>query len=252
MTFDINQTLTKPVYDVADYGQTIMIPLVQDSSLTLKTITPSTSTFFQDSPSSTVFTIDDINQVLSDIDEISIAHEGNNTAFNRIYQWQPESYGVVYKTNLIAAFGVNVSAFSSGSIDLDSVQIILSSHLPDGTLIDTIFDKTVAATLTALTATGTLIFIMDLEHAKPFEIKSNNPIRMQIIINETVSGTNTRQVGILPLFCFNSEATNKIFTTSVLKFHIHPDIKNAYMALRTVSTSDEIDYSGVDKDGVHR
>ena len=252
MPFNAQDTLIKNVYDSADYGQTIMIPLVTDSALTLKTITPSTATFNQLVPFVGINTIDDINQIISNIDEISIAHEGDDIAFNQIYQWQPESYGVVYKTNLIAGFGLNVSAFTSGTADLDSVRIILSSHLEDGTLQTTIFDKQVTATFTALTATGTLIFIVDIEHLVPFNIDLGKPLRLQIIVNHTQTLNNTLQVGILPLFCYNSEATNKIFTTSVLKMHIHSGLKNAFPVFRGTSVTDSLDFDGVDKDGHSR
>jgi len=247
--YNAQDTLIKNVYDSANYGQTIMIPLVTDSSLTLQTITPSASTFNQLVPFTGIFTIDDINQIVSNIDEISIAHEGDDAIFNRIYQWQPESYGVVYKANIIAGFGLNVSAFTSGTADLDSVQVILTQHLADGTIVKEIFNKTVTATFTALTATGTLIFLVDIEHSIPFDIDAEKPLRLQIIVNHTQTLTNTLQVGILPLFCYNSEATNKVFTTSVLKLHIHSSLKNAFPVLRGTSETDRLDFSGIDKQG---
>jgi hypothetical protein len=251
MSFDNNDTLTKSVYDSSEYGETLMVPLVQDSALTLQTITPSTSTFDQSNITSTVFPVEDINQIISNIDEISIAHEGDDTAFNRIYQWQPEGYGVVYKLNLFGAFGLNVSVDTSGSWNLDSVRLVVTSHLPDGTLERTIIDKTVSSSLSALTDVGTQIFLVDINHSIPFEVKADHPIRIQIIVGTTL-GVGTSQVGIIPLFCFNSEATNKVFTTSIFKMHIHPSLDNAYPVIRNTTPSSELDYGGVTVGGVVR
>ena len=249
--FSASDTLTKQVYDSADYGQTLMIPLVQDAGLTLQTVTPSTSTFDQSNISATVFPVNDINQIVSNIDEIAIAHEGDDTDFNRIYQWQPEGYGVVYKTNLVACFGLNVEVDTSGSWNLANVQMIITKHKPDGTLVETILDKTVPSSLTALTDVGTQLFIVDIEHSVPFTVKADHPIRIQIIVSPLV-GVGTSQVGICPLFCYNSEATNKVFTTSIFKMHIHPSLENAYPVIRKSSRSDELDFSGVTSKGVNR
>ena len=64
--------------------------------------------------------------------------------------------------------------------------------------------------------------------------------------------TNTLQVGIIPFFCYNSEATNKVFTTSVFKMHIHASLQNAFPVFRGTSVTDQIDFDGVDKDGHSR
>ena len=241
--FNVNDLLIKPVYDVASYGEDLNIQLGTDT-LTLQSITPSTSTFDQHTHDS-VFTMDDQDIIISDTDTIGLAHEGDNTAFDRTYQWQADMSAYAYKTEIQAAFATNVSAYTSGSIDLDSVRYVLTQHKPDGTLISTIFDKTHDATLTALSATGTIIFIDHLEVVLPVKITNSNIIRLQIIVNETVSGTNTRQVGILPFYCYQAAAVNKIFTTSQLKFHVHPTLDHAFPVFRDQSIQEGLDYNGV-------
>ncbi len=248
MGFDAKDTLIKQTYDVANYGQTIMIPLVQDTALTLQTITPSTSTFFQNNFSTGVFEINDINQIVSNVDEISISHEGDDTAFDRVYQWMPESYGVIYKTNIIGCFGLNVSAFTSGGVTLQGVRVVCTVRNPDGSLFKEIFDQTINATLAELVATGTNLFVMNMEFSKPIEIFAGMPLRFEIIINHINDLTNTFQIGLCPFFCYNSEATNKVFTTSVIKLHIHPSLKNSFPVIRSTSVTDQLDFSGVDKD----
>ena len=86
MVFNPTQLLIKPTYDVASYGEDLTIQLGTDT-LALKGFTVSSATFEQSSESATVFHMGDEGTIISDTDTIGIAYEGNNTAYDRTFQF---------------------------------------------------------------------------------------------------------------------------------------------------------------------
>ena len=240
----------KPVYDVSSYGEDITIQAGTDN-LTLQSITASTSAFYKatetvniDGTATTVFPLEDMDLIATDTDIFGIAHEGNNTAFNRIYSLEPDMTAFIYKVSIKMAFAVNVSAFTNGSVDLDSVQFIVKQSINDA-VTQTIDNFIVPATLTAHTATGSSIFIIVADrHYTNFKADKGRPITIQVIVNETVSGTNTRQVGIMPLFPFQAAAVLKPITSSVISFHVHPSLDHAFPVFRDQNSMQLLDYSG--------
>ena len=240
----------KPVYDVSAYGEDLSIQLGIDN-LALQSITVNTAAFFKSTDTvnlngsaTTVFPVEDMDLVLSDVDVIGIAHEGNNTAFDRVYSFEPDMTAFVYKASIKAAFGLNVSAYTSGNFDITGVRFIVS-QIVDSDRTEIIDDFTVDATLTALTATGTQIFIIVADrHYTTFKAIKGRPVTVQIIINET-TGSGTRQVGILPVFPFQAAAILKPFTTSVLSVHVHPTLDHAFPVFRDQNAMQLLDYSGI-------
>ena len=244
MVFNPTQLLIKPTYDVSSYGEDLTIQLGTDT-LALKSFTVSSATFEQSSESATVFHMGDEGTIISDTDTIGIAYEGNNTAYDRTFQFLPDMSAFVYKYEILAGFAENCSAYSSGAVDIDSVRFTLSTTLPDGTQEAIIFDRYVTSSTSALEATGTNVFIVHLEDNTPLKLIKGYPVRLRIRVNETTSGTNTRQVGILPFFPFQKEALAKIFTTSVFDMHLHPTLDHAFPVFRDQSAQETLDYSGV-------
>ena len=238
---DPNDLRIKPVYDVSTYGQDVVLSLgIDDSALTL--ITPSNADFGQILQNGNI-PIDEIEKIISDIDAIGVLNEGNDTAFDQTYEWTPDMSAFIYKIGFSMAFALNVFAFTSGSFDIDSVRIIITQETPSSpkALLDKVFE---ANGLTALTGTGTQILLFNTEIAiSAVKITQGVPLTFRIIINET-TGVGTRQVGILPLFCFQSEALAKIFTTSVLKFHVHPSLDHAFPVFRSQNDQELLDFSG--------
>ena len=241
----------KPVYDVASYGEDLSIQFGIDN-LTLQSITASTAAFFKstdtvniDGTATTVFPVEDMDIVLSDINTFGIAHEGDDTAFNRIYVLEPDMTAFIYKASIKMAFSLNVSAFTNGSRDLESVQFIIKQSLDDNTteLID---NFSIPATLTALTATGTQIFVIVADrHYTNFKARKGRPITVQIIVTTGGSGTNTFQVGMMPCFPFQAAAILKPITTSVMSFHVHPSLDHAFPVFRDQNSMQLLDYSGI-------
>ena len=240
----------KPVYDVSNYGEDLSLQFGIDN-LALQSITASTAAFFKstdtvniDGTSTTTFPVEDMDIVLSDVDVFAVAHEGNNTAFNRIYSFEPDMTAMIYKASIKMAFALNVSAYTNGSSDIDSVSFIIKQSL-DSTMTEKIDEFTVTATLTALTATGTQIFVIVADrHYTNFKAVKGRPITIQIIVNETQSGTNTRQVGIMPCFPFQAAAILKPVTTSVFSVHVHPTLDHAFPVFRDQNSMNLLDYSG--------
>jgi len=240
----------KPVYDVSNYGADLTIQFGIDN-LASQSITVSTASFFKstdtinlDGTSTTVFPVKDMDLILSDTDTIGLIHEGNNTAFNRIYEFEPDMTAMIYEMSVKMAFALNVSAFTNGSCDIDSVRFVVKQVL-DSQQTENIDDFTIPATLTALTATGTQIFIIVADrHYANFKAVKGRPITVQIIVNENQSGTNTRQVGILPCFPFQAAAVIKPFTTSVISAHVHPTLDHGFPVFRDQNSMQLLDYSG--------
>ena len=241
----------KPVYDVSNYGEDLSIQFGIDN-LTLQSFTMSASTtaVFKSTETvdlsgsaTTVFPVEDMDLIGSDIDVFGIAHEGDDTAFNRIYVFEPDMTAMIYKASVKMAFALNVSALTNGSCDIASVSFIISQVVNGVT--EKMDEFVVPATLTALTATGTQVFIIVADrHYTTFKAIKGQPITVQIIVNETQSGTNTRQVGIMPLFPFQKAAVLKPVTSSVLSLHIHATLDHAFPVFRDQNAVQLLDYSG--------
>ena len=237
-----NKLRIKPTYDVSTYGEDVTLNLGTDNAR-LTSITMSTSNFGQVLENGRI-PIDELKILVSNEDTWGLIDGGDNTAFDKSYEWTPDMSAVIYKIGISSAFGLIVSAFTSGSFNLDSVRLIITQEFEAGEeiLLDRIFNS---EGLTALTGTGSQILLLNGEIAIPGKkIVNGVPISFRLIVNET-SGSGTRQVGILPIFCFQSEAIPKQFTTSVLKFHVHASLDHAFPVFRTQNDQELLDYSGV-------
>lgn len=201
------------------------VALGLDSALALQSITPSTSTFIQAVEQDGSFPAEDIDLIVSNVDAIGIAHEGDDTEFDRIYSWKPSFNTKIHKLNLICAIGFNVSAHSSGNFALGSVKVTITENLPDGTIRNTITTETLESGHGNLTATGSQVFIFKVRTHRDIILDQANNIQVRIETT-TVNDTGTFQVGILPFFCFQSEAISKWFTGSQFKLHLKEIVKH--------------------------
>jgi hypothetical protein len=219
-----NQVKLLPTYNVDNYGVDSFIPLFNDVSLTAQSITISSSALTQSYDDGNV-PIDHQDTLLSDSDTIHLLHEGNDTAFDQTYRWRPDMSAIVYKTRLLLAIGLNVSAYTSGTIDLTNCTITITEV---GGNNNQIFKQTFPITMTALTGTGSAYFILDADYSSIFKVYSGNPLDVRIEIPvATKSGTATAQTGVLPLFCYSTPAQLKPFTLSGITFHIHASLDHA-------------------------
>src|SRR3990167_3637714 len=174
----------KPVYDVSNYGEDLSIQFGIDN-LALQSFTmsaaatamfKSTATVNLSGTSTTVFPVEDMDLVLSDTDTFGIANEGDDTAFNRIYSFEPDMTAMIYKASIKMAFALNVSAYTSGTFDLTGVRFVIS-QIVDSDRTEHIDDFTIDATLAGLTATGTSVFIIVADrHYANFKAVKGRPI----------------------------------------------------------------------------
>ena len=245
--YDSNNLLTNAVYDVAQYGEDLQLPL-GTAPLALQSITWSTI----DELIIVGSDMENYSRLVSDIDTLGILNEGDGVQFNHTYHWLSDMSTFVYKFNLTFAVALTVTAYTSGNHNIDSVRVILRETLQDGTVVKTIADSTQATGLTALTATGTQVAIMTFEGNVPFKIAQGNKVEMQIILNRTDTDIATTYEGIMPLFYFQEGSLAKQMIESTLGLHIHAALDHAYPVLRDNSVSTQLNYDGVDKDGFDR
>ena len=80
--------LIKPTYNVGDYGHDVIIPLNCLSGSTV-TLVPSTSTFVQVLEDGRV-PVDEVNQFITNSDEMAGVHTGDDTDYNTSWEWLPD------------------------------------------------------------------------------------------------------------------------------------------------------------------
>ncbi len=246
--FNVNDLLVKPVYDVAFYGEDITIPLSEDT-LALASITWSTiSQLLQLAPPNADAHIEDNPRLVSDIDTLGILNEGDGIQYDRTFEWLSDMSAWVYKFHISIAFALSVTAFTSGSHNVDSIRVIITERLQDGTLVKPVADITEMTGMTALTATGVNVVVATLEGNKPFKISQGNIVRIQIIGNRTDTGVATSFEGIMPLFYTQEGALAKLLQESNITLHVHPALDHAFEVFRDQSFQEQLDYDGVAKD----
>ena len=219
-----SQVKILPTYGVDNYGHDIFIPVTNDAVLSAVTIVPSTTTITQSVVDNAIPT-DQQDTLLSDVDAIQLLHGGNDAEFNHVYRWHPDMTAAVYKTRILLAIGLNVSVRVSGTITLPEAFVTITEVTGDNNVL---FDGVFALSIGALSAVASSYFILDADFNSIFKVFSGNPIDIRIRIPAaTESGDSTTQVGILPLFCYQSAAVLKPFTLSGITFHIHASLDHA-------------------------
>ena len=233
----------KPTYNVSNFGDEITLELgVENESL--ESITPSSADFGQVLQDANIPT-DDNPVVISDVDTIGLVNLGDDTDYDQTYRFIPPISFILHKIALSMAVGLNLSAWTSGAATIDSVQVIVTEEDQDTpvVILDEIFD---AVGLVALGAVGTQILLLDPQIAIAGQkIRGGIPVSIRIIINTTQNLDNTRQVGIIPFFCYQAAAIAKRFSTSIISLGVRPSLDSAFLVLRTEDDQELLDYSGV-------
>jgi len=248
LSTDPTQLRLKPTYNVSNFGESLILEIGTEFAA-MQTITPSTADFGQVLQNANV-PIEDNSVVISDVDTIGLVNLGDDTNYDQTYQFIPEISSILYKINFAMALGLNLSAWTSGTATIDSVQVIITEQDPN-TPVEILNEVIDAIGLVALGAIGTQILLLNSQF--PIDgkkIKGGIPISIRIIINTTQDLVNTRQVGIIPFFCYQAEAIAKRFSTSVIKLDIRPSLDSAFLVLRTEDDQELLDYSGIPFGGV--
>ena len=231
--------LIKPTYDVGSYGHDVTVPLSMLAGSTV-TLVPSTSTFVQVLDDSKV-PIDEIPLVVTDSDEMEMVHSGDDADFDKTWVWVPDMEASLYKFTANFAVGMNVSARSSGNFKISSVQVIVTQT--KGTYSEVLINRTIdpgMANMSSVTSQVALINL-DTQTAKRVFDKS---VTIQIKVN-TTSGSGTYQCGIIPLYCYFSAHTPKVWTTSAIIMHLHGALSHAFPVFRTEDNENLLDHSGI-------
>ena len=247
--FNSQDTLTKMVYDISSYGEDLHLPLGTPTQA-LQVLTWSTL----DELLNVDADLENYSRLISDVDTLGLLNLGDGVQYTNTYNWLSDMAAFVYKFNLTLAVGIDVTAYTSGNHSVDSVNVVISERLQDGTLVKTIADMTKNTGMTALTAVGQSVAIMTFEGNVPFKIGKGNVVRMVITLGRTDTSTATSFDGILPLFYFQEDANTlpKQLIESTLSLHLHPSLDHAFPVVRDASVINKLDFSGVTKDGLNR
>jgi len=228
--------LIKPTYDVANFGHDTTLPLNCLSGSTT-TLTPSTATFVQVLEDSRV-PIDEVNQFITNSDEMALVHAGNDTDFDKTWEWSPDMSAQAYQLSFSFAVAMKVSAYTSGNFKIDNVQVVCN-QVGGGEGTVTVLNKIIDPGMSNMTSATEQVAIINFStktSAKVFD----KPITFQIKVN-TSSGSGTYQCGIVPLFCYFGAAVPKTWTVSSVLLHIHADLAHAFPIFRDEDNMNMLD-----------
>ena len=228
--------LIKPVYDVSNFGTGVTLPLNCLSGSTT-TLTPSTATFVQVLEDSKV-PIDEVDMFITDSDKMALVHAGNDTDFDKTWEWAPDMSAQAYQLSFSFAVAMKVSAYTSGNFKIDNVQVICN-QVGGGEGTVTVLNKIIDPGMSNMTSATEQVAIINFStktSAKVFD----KPITFQIKVN-TSSGSGTYQCGLIPLFCYFGAAVPKTWTTSSVLLHIHADLAHAFPIFRDEDNMNMLD-----------
>lgn len=221
-----SQVKILPTYNTGDYGHDIPLHLTQVGA-TEQAITFSSSAITR-SLSESGEPLDNLPHVYSDEDDGLLLHEGNNTAYDTTFVFSSDMPAVIYKTSLSFCAGLNISAYTSGTFNLGSMTITITSL---GSTTRTIYQNTFTSTAANQAATGTALHWYQEDIVEPYQVFPNQPIKIRIQLNVTVA-TGTRQEGIVTIAPFVKTAVLKSFAESCIIFHAHADLSHADTVFR--------------------
>ena len=228
--------LIKPTYDVANFGHDTTLPLNCLTGSTT-TLTPSTATFVQVLEDSRV-PIDEVDMFITDSDKMALVHAGNDTDFDKTWEWAPDMSAQAYQLSFSFAVAMKVSSYSSGNFAIDNVQVVCN-QVGGGEGIVTVLNKIIDPGMSNMTTATEQVAIINFStktSAKVFD----KPLTFQIKVN-TSSGVGTYQTGIVPLFCYFGAAVPKTWTTSSVLLHIHADLAHAFPIFRDEDNMNMLD-----------
>ena len=246
-SFNANNLLTKPVYDTAFYGNDLHLPLGL-APLSVNDITWNTI----DELKVVDADIENYSRIISDSSGLSVLNKGDGVAFDHTYNWLSDTSAWIYKFNITIACALAVTAWTSGDHSVDSVRIILTERLKDGTLVQTLADIEKNTGMTTLNGTGEEVAIVTFENDQPFKISKGNFLRLQLILGRTDTLVATSFEGIMPLFYFQITGRLSQLIESTMNLRLYPALDNSFTVFRDQSLQEGLDYDGVTQDGKKR
>lgn len=205
------------------------IPLGTDT-LALESITWSgLNELVQVSPANADSFMGDYSRLVSDIDTLGIANEGDGVQFRRIYELVIDVAAIIYKFSINMAVALAVTAFTSGNHNIDSVQFILTERRIDGSVIGTIASAVIDTGMTVITSAVNQAAIIHFEENTPFLISERTIIRLEIIFNRTDTDVATTFEGIMPLFYFQEGSVAKLLAESAFTIYFTPLLDASFL-----------------------
>jgi hypothetical protein len=196
------ETLTKPVYDISNYGEDLFLPLTTDT-LALQSITWSElDELLQEDTQD----LENYSRLVSDIDTLGILNEGDGVRYHRTFDFLTDMSAWCYKFSLSFCAALDVSAYTSGAHSIDSIKVTFSELLPDKTEKRQITTMIHNTGMTNIAAVKTQAAIMHFEGNTPFKITQGNYLRIDIDFSSTDTSTATSYEGIMPYFYFQTGA----------------------------------------------
>jgi len=237
----------KPVYNTGDYGHDVVFPLLQSQTSNVQSLTPSTASFHQTLHDS-ARPIDEVAMFISNLDKCEQLHAGNDTNFDQTFLIQPDMSFFSYKIAVNMGFGLKVSAFTSGTVNLGNIHVTITED-GKGAGDTTIVDQIVDAGSSNLTATGEQIVAFHVDVIQPIKFTKARPIKVRIQTEVEETGTNTWQVGMLPVYPLIAPAVAKQWLLSQVEVHAHASLDHAFPIWRDETNQEKMDYSGCSPDG---
>lgn len=222
------------VYDSANYGYDLHIPIKDPRLTTVTTFTYSTGITEKQ------FNVEDFTPAGSEIeyvpllhstdlvfmtdDTVPILHNGNGAAFNQNYLIEADMTAQLHQIEVCMAVALNCSAYTNGSLTINSIDITPQSFMAANQPLNNFGVQRILpdTAFTPLGATGLLVFIARGFVDIPAKLKQGAPLILNVVINTTTSGTNTFQVGLLPRFADIVNNIAKDWNISEFIAHIHP------------------------------
>ena len=156
-----------------------------------------------------------------------------------------------YKISVNIGFGLKVSAYTSGNVNLGYVHITLTElGLGSGDIV--LKDLVIDAGAPNLGATGEQITLFHADILDKIKFRNNKPVKLRIQTESSKSGTATYQVGMLPVFPLIKTAVPKIWLLSQCEIHAHATLDHAYPIWRDQDNDMLMDYSGCAEDEAGR
>ena len=200
------------------YPEAIFVPFIDTTTLITHDIADVDQLIRTSLNTSGALTTDvNIPQTISNLTIASFTSAGNDTEYDKTFQWVPPITGKVDKFFLNFAILMNMSARSSNQSVFDSVEVTLTKGGEDR-----YFFETFPTGLAAFDAANeSRIFIV----AQPiwgnsFFVRGGSAIDIRIKCNVTQTATNTFQMGMVPFFPTSLDVLSKFFSQSGIIFHI--------------------------------
>jgi len=210
-----------PTANVLDYGEDLALHLTSvgftEQAITFSTAAITRSLDEGGQP------LDALPHVYSDTDDGLLLHEGNDTAFDVDYVFNPDMVATILKISVNVCMGLNVSAHTSGNFNLGDLTVTVTEQ---GASNRNIYTNTFSSGATNLAATGTSLHWFTVDIVEPFQVFPNQPIKINLSLASTLA-TGTSQAGIVSVAPYVNTAVMKSFNESAVMLHVHAGLGHA-------------------------